>query len=526
MSCGSLDVTLVSASISPYTSFESEPCDTYAILRCAQEQHSTKKAQDHGRLPVWNETFTFDIHEQDMSSELLVQVFNVENEADELLGIGRISIFDMVGKEEATLCALINPAQGEVGKLKAIWKWKPGAQTFKATGHESGSRPVAYPHVSDSHRKNSGPFGKLEAVSDALAKLSMERGSGRYSSSCSEDSGSFRKEEKVQVGGYYSHPPAASGAYPVAHPPTSETCARGGPDYSYPPPASEAYPPNRETYPSHFSSTYPPSLEAHPPDNQGYSAYSGSQYPPPQSGGYPPESGAYPPPEVAYMPGKESYPPYPGSANPPRPDPYSTPGMPREGFAYMEKGGGDKEKGGSGKEKEKGHGSHSHNPYGQPPPAGYPPSSYPPAPAGYSQYGHPPGGYPPAAQGYPPAPHGYSPAPHGYPQGYPPQSHGYPPQSHGYPPAGYPPQGYPPAHSAPGYLPQGYPPSGHGSGAHKPDKHGYAAGAYVGHSSSSSTPSKKHKEPKHSSSSHKHNKHKKQKSFKGMKFKKFKMFKF
>ncbi|KAI5080924.1 hypothetical protein GOP47_0004107 [Adiantum capillus-veneris] len=555
MSCGSLDVTLVSASISPYTSFESEPCDTYAILRCAKEQHSTKKAQDHGRLPVWNETFSFDIQEQDMSGELFVQVFNVKSEVDELLGTARIPIFNMVGKEEATLCGLVNPVQGDIGKVKAIWKWKPGSQTsLKATSHVSDSGGVAYPHVSD-RQKISDPYSKLEVVSDALAKFSMDRGSGRYSPSYSDDSGSFGKEEKAQDGSYYSYPPPASGAYPVAHPPISETCSRGGSDYGYPPPASDAYPPNKDAYPPHFSGSYPPPLEAYLPNNQGYPPYSGSTYPPPQSGAGLPESGAYPPPAVAYPPskesyppypgaanpphpdpyskpgmpsegfgkesyppypgsanpphpdpyskpgmpsegfGKQSYPPYPGSANPPHPDPYSTPGMPREGFGYMEKGGGDKEKGGSGKEKGKGHGSH--NPYGQPPPAGYPPSSYPPAPGGYPPYGHPP-----APHGYPPAPHGYPPAPHGYPQGY--------------PPAGYPPQGYPPPHSAPGYPPQGYPSSGHGSGAHKPDKHGYATGAYVGgHSSSSSKPSKKHKEPKHS-------KHKKQKSFKGMKFKKFK----
>ena len=34
----------------------------------------------------------------------------------------------MVGKEEATLSALINPQKGETGKLKAAWKWKPDTQ--------------------------------------------------------------------------------------------------------------------------------------------------------------------------------------------------------------------------------------------------------------------------------------------------------------------------------------------------------------------------------------------------------------
>ena len=37
-------------------------------------------------------------------------------------------MLSMVGKEEATLSALINPQKGEIGKLKAAWKWEPDTQ--------------------------------------------------------------------------------------------------------------------------------------------------------------------------------------------------------------------------------------------------------------------------------------------------------------------------------------------------------------------------------------------------------------
>mgnify|MGYP002775515381 CR=1 FL=1 len=98
-----------------------EPNDTYAILKCNKEQRCTKTAEgntylcvcifflvsyrlapnfigcitrdslfsDHGRLPVWNETLEFNLEQEDMSKELAVQVFGVNHEKEELLGVAK-----------------------------------------------------------------------------------------------------------------------------------------------------------------------------------------------------------------------------------------------------------------------------------------------------------------------------------------------------------------------------------------------------------------------------------------------------
>eukprot|EP00250_Pteridium_aquilinum_P008621 c18085_g2_i1 orf=1-1329(-) len=414
MSSGSLEVTLVSASISPRTTFESEPSNTYAILRCTKEQHCTRNARDQGRLPVWNETFKFDLEEQDMSSDILVQVFNARTEVDELLGLARIPIYTMVGKEEAMLCALINPTQGEIGKVKAAWRWKPNSQrSLKAsnferkaseaqdctydpfdrnlpygssnfdrgasegqdyTGRESDtsdpfernspyrslratnydgrlqgytenesytapataydskvphyggdSGPAAYPHVQNPGNRGSEPYAKLDAVSDAMAKLKVDKGGSG-------------KEAKAQGGEYYyPYPPSAPVACtaPVSEPSAyagySEVrapearkddsgpyamYARGLSDQSYPPPPADAYPPNKDAYPPHPGTTYPPPSDAFPQN----SPYPGAAYPPPPSDAFPQNSpypgAAYPPPPSDAFPQNS---PYPGAAYPPPP---------------------------------------------------------------------------------------------------------------------------------------------------------------------------------------------------------------
>lgn len=591
MSTGTLEITVISAAIPPHTGFDDGPTNTYAVLKCIKEQHCTKIARDQGRLPAWNETFTFNLQEQDMSEDIILQVFCVRTEVDELLGLARIPILNMIGKEEAMSCALISPSKGETGKLKAAWKWKPDTQrSLKSTNFEGkasevqeypGSEsytsasfdsevpsvgdcgPAAYPHYAHPKSRDSEAYSKLDAVSDALGKLTMDKGSsGRSTPSAPpypEDSIGAGGDVKTQGGEYYPYSnTSAFGAYPSEHIPISEPLVYSG----YP--NIRASSESREEISTYSSPVY----------STGPFDYS---YPPPPADVVP----AYPPhkpPYSSYQRSTSEFSHDKGSTYPPYSDYYSSSSLDKqsEALGYTKRG-----VGGDSKEKGEGHGSHS--PYGQPPPAGYPQSSYPPPPSGYPPssypppYGYPPEapssypppyGYPPeAAHGYPPAssldkqgeafaytergvggdtkekgkghgshspygqapPAGYPPSsyplpPPGYPPssypppyshppeaayGYPPAPHGYPPAPHGYPPAPY---GYPPAvdhHSGPSYPPYGYPPPA--SGGHQvpyPVDHGHgsgyaAAGAYVGHSSSGSKTSKKHKEPKHSSS-HQH----------------------
>ena len=94
------------------TYFFSEPRDVFAVANLTTQQKRTKNAEgkcssvvyitiihigclivwagtssceDHGRLPIWNETFKFNIQEQDQSQVIHVEVYNF----DELLGVAR-----------------------------------------------------------------------------------------------------------------------------------------------------------------------------------------------------------------------------------------------------------------------------------------------------------------------------------------------------------------------------------------------------------------------------------------------------
>lgn len=547
MSSGSLEVTLVSASIARYIPFENEPCDTYAILRCTEDQHSTKNARDQGRLPVWNETFVFDIQEHDMSNELLIQVFNVRNEVDKLLGLARIPIYTMVGKEEATLCALLSPTQTEIGKLKAAWKWKPGSQkSMKATSYEGkeygrqgdveggsytagaaaayGSKVpnyasdygmAAYPPVFNPNKTSSDPYSNLDAVSDAVAKLAVGSGrsSGRSSSSYSGDSFKSGKEAEVQDGFPYHQPSAPYGnspTGPLGHGGFTDMRAsdeRKGNFGAYSSPAlhargssdqshslsspTNAYPLQNEGYHPYSETTYPPPSDAYPPNKETYPSHLVAAYPPAPTGLFPQDKDRYPPhPSVQYPPPSSDTFPQSKDEYPPYP---SSAYPPPPSDAYMSSSG------------------------AYPP---YPGSSYPPPPDAYMSSSYPPNkDVFPSYQNpaYPPYPDYQSTSSFGVhgeevqymekgggskerggskkekekghgshaPYGQPPPSgYQYPPAPSGYPTAV---QGYPPAPH--GYPPaqHGYPPAPHG---YPPAPHGYpsAPQGYPPHSYPSASP--------------------------------------
>ncbi|KAH7289446.1 hypothetical protein KP509_30G002000 [Ceratopteris richardii] len=522
MSSRSLDVTLISASISLHASFTTEPRDTYAIIRCAGTQYRTKGARDQGRLPVWNETFTFHLQQSDLCSDLVVQVLNGKSENDEVLGTARIPIPHMIKKDDASLWSLVNSNQTEIGKLKAIWKSKQAYQ---------------------------GSFEALDTVSDALAKLSMQRRSEQYSSLPAGEFDSPSKGEKYQAGDY-SHPPAPGG-YPVSHVPTSsisyppvEGAYTQHPTGAYPPTlpsyshdkqesvdypgstfasswpeqASGGHPPQSGAYPSQTGSyppqtgayplqtgayplqtgayppqagpyppqtgayagelgAYPPQTGAEPPQSGAYPLYTGTYAPqtgayPPQTGTYPPQTGTYAgesgpyPPQTGFPTFSETYPPYEDSSKLPFPSQYVT----NEAAVYMERGAKDTDKGSKKKEKEdkgkeKDGKQKEKEGKGKEKDGKQKDKEGKGKEKGKEHSFHkmdgqlPPPGYPPSS--YPPPP------------GYPPSSYPPPP---GYPPSSYPP---PPGGSSPYYHPQpnvnppashGYPPDPH---AYPPAPHGY-----------------------------------------------------
>lgn len=500
MSTGTLHLTIVSARIAPNAVFDFEPADMFATIRCVKEQRSTKTARDQGRLPAWNESFTFSLEEKDMSKDIIVQVFGLRSELDELMGLARIPIFCAVGKS-STLCSLNHPSKGEIGELKAALTWKPSSQGILGdvniqkelpgtlTGSDSGYPlatfdpsiwkendygPVSYPPVHLKGRETDGQ-STFNDLTGAMAKLAVDKESSGISvpsappfvETCSQSGGEVRTYSS-QGGGYPLHS-ASFGSYPadgIEHRLTLQPKPNEPQVFSgYPSAAGDRKGAGLEcgtctstVYPQRDSSEY-----NYPPSHDVIQAY-------------PRSSDVYP-----------SYPDYPGSTAssenphilPDKTSPYITRGISET--------------------KDKGKGHNSHSPYGYPPPPSYPPTPFA-APPGYPSqypppYGYPPGGYPPAPP-YLPAPHGYPPAPHGYP----PAPHGYPPAPHGYPsPAGH--------HPPPAYPPYGYSPPIHDldHSAHYPLEHGhsvgYAGGAYVGHSSHAE-PSKHHKHAKHSKHYH------------------------
>lgn len=476
------ELTLISASIPPHVPLDLEPEDTYAIIRCAQEQQRSKTTHDHGRTPVWNETFAFNLGDQDVPKFVFVQIFAARSDTDEFLGVARIPIFTS-GETEGSLHVLVSPDKGETGKLKAVWRWKSmPKQSYSSSPsslhdvkrEERDYSPGMYPPAAS-------PY---DEVTGSMAKLAVHKGQDRelYPPTAYGSATYPPPHEQEERSSFTSEPyQAPNDPWKTSYPPPNDMSKTSYPPSSaYPPPTAEAYPPYSYPPTADTPYSYPPTADAYPPYHD-YQEFSSSS-------------------EGSYVSSEREREKSPSS---------NTRGL---GDSSNTRGFGDS--------KDKGHHSH-HLPLGFTPPGAYGHHSHH-SPHGYAPPGAYGGGYPPPAGytspygpsgAYPSAP-AYSPAP-----AYPPAPYGAPPAQYGYPPSGYPPQAPYPTHTGHG----SYAPVGHG---------GYPSGMYVGHSSHGKH-GKHHKMPKHSMygygqmpAQYGHYKHKKHKGFgKGFKLKKYKGFK-
>ncbi|KAI5071573.1 hypothetical protein GOP47_0013824 [Adiantum capillus-veneris] len=323
----SLDLTLISATLSPDVYLDTEPKDIYATVKFGNGQCRSKTAFGHGRSPVWNETLTFNLDDQDSSKFIFVQLFAVRSDGDELLGVARILV-PTSGEIEGSLHVLVSPSKGETGTLTAAGRWTSIGQ--QSESHSSfAADDMAKNRRNDSYASYPHTASSYEDVTSAFSSLAVGRGQGKE--------------------------PYSSPAYPpVTYPPQNTVEERSKPSSSpYPPPADvykDSYPPV----------PYPPKLDAYPPDYEKPSSSTGESniskeregkessnttmrglgdtvdkghhshmpygYPPPAmyGGGYPPPHG-YP---SQYGPPPGGYPPppaYPPAAYSVAPSPYGYP---------------------------------------------------------------------------------------------------------------------------------------------------------------------------------------------------------
>ncbi|GLI69850.1 hypothetical protein VaNZ11_014567 [Volvox africanus] len=233
--------------------------DPYCIIRVGSQQFRTRTATDGGKRPVWNETFRFNvINEND--AEITIKDEDVGH--DDYLGTARISF-----------------------------------ARAREQGRDTTQAPV--------YTKHGKQHGFLQ-VSLSFTRNSSLKAHGAYPGYPPQQYAQYTYPQ--QIPGYGVPPPAYSAPYGAPPP----VYGAPPPTYGAPPPAYGAPPPAYGAPPPAYGAA-PPVYGAPPP------AYGAPAYPPPGGAGYPtvPQPG-YPPQQGYPAPGQYGTPPpaygaaYPG----------------------------------------------------------------------------------------------------------------------------------------------------------------------------------------------------------------------
>ncbi|KAG2449211.1 hypothetical protein HYH02_005958 [Chlamydomonas schloesseri] len=248
--------------------------DPYAVLKVGSQQFRTRTAVDGGKNPVWNETFRFNvINENDV--ELIIKDSDVS--ADDYIGTARVSLAKAREHGRDTQQCAVHSKSGKQHGFVQVNLTFTRNSALKAGAH-GHPQPGAYP-------------GYPQQAYGAYAPPQAIPGYG------------------VPYGapppGAYGAPPP--GAYPGYPPQPGYAAPAPGypPQPGYPAPAPGAYPP-QQGYPGAPPQYPPPGVPGGAPP--AYGAPPPGQYPPPH-GAYPPPGGAgYPayPPQQGY-PGAPTY---------------------------------------------------------------------------------------------------------------------------------------------------------------------------------------------------------------------------